>query len=327
MRLRTTGRIFLLELGLLLIASSLNASESKKINLGVAGKGVSYFSMVVAAKKGFIKEEGFEPNFLVLAASARVAGAVAGGLDYSMGGMDSLYGAVVQGLPLKTVGVISIRPQHAIVAKKGRFRSVSDLKGKMIASQAAIVARVQLAQAFLSAGLDPRKDLKEVNVGEPAARYASLVAGTTDAAWFDAARIPKAEDDGYEVIVWLKELSSLPLADIVTSQKKLQGETREVKSFLRAVVRGARYLRDPAHKAEIIQMMSEWSGLKLEVASKVYQNVIDTYAPDLILPEAALKDIEAGIRAVPELRPLTVDEMKPVFDFSILRQVLKELGR
>src|SRR4051812_8954281 len=128
---------------LLALSCGVRAAEPLPVSIGIVGA-LSDVVIFIADKKGYLKDEGFEPKLLMFPSAANmVAPLGAGQLDVGAGSTSAgLFNAVAQGVKLRIVAdKASSQPGYGVtqllVLKKhlesGRYKTLADLKGMKIA--------------------------------------------------------------------------------------------------------------------------------------------------------------------------------------------------
>ncbi len=297
-----------------------NVVFAEGVLIGVPGLGVSYFPLVAAMYKGFMKEEGLESSFIVMRPGVIPGALMSGDLDYTTGGFSTVPGAVAKGSPLKTFIVVTGRPQHALVVKRSEIKSIKDLVGKPIAVNAGSVERMAI-EIFRKHGLDPTKDLKLVYTGEPAARLAMLDRGLVDGAILDLVGTAKAEEIGFRIVQNAAEIAQIPLGGLATSERKIKSNPEQVKRLIRATLRGIQYYIDTQNKEEIIPMISKWSKLEPKIASRVYDLGVISHNRDGMPTEEMMQEVAKGLADAGVLQAYDLVRTK-LLDLTLLREVL-----
>src|SRR6266550_4478291 len=103
--------------------------QADKIRISTPGD-ASQFTMHLAQKRGFLKEEGFEAEVITISGPVANVALSNGDTDY-FAGYGSALRAMLQGLPLKIVACFRPTP-HFLLQTLPEFKSVKDLKGKTI---------------------------------------------------------------------------------------------------------------------------------------------------------------------------------------------------
>ena len=81
-----------------------DAGAAEKVRISVTNYNMSYLAAGVAAKKGFFKEEGLDPEIIRMNFNVAMSALINGEVDYTM-----IFGSVVRaamrGIPVKVVAV------------------------------------------------------------------------------------------------------------------------------------------------------------------------------------------------------------------------------
>lgn len=295
--------------------------EAKTIYIGVSNPDMSFLSGGVAKFQGYFKDEGLDVEILQMNANVSVAALAAGNIDYNLI-LQSVVTAHLRGLPLKVAGILIERPNHVVVAHPS-IQKFADLKGKKIAissfgSLVDILARLTAAHSKL----DPKSDVQYVAAGSSSARVAQLQAGVVQAAFVTPPGNLRAEAAGFKSLLSVGDLFAFPVNGIGLHEQKIRSERDEVKKVTRALFRANRFILDNPKGA--IKILAAWGRSKPEVAEEAYQFTAKNYSRNLLVPRATLENVIESTRwNVETKQKITVDD---VFDFTIVREILKEMG-
>lgn len=295
--------------------------EGKTIYIAVSNPDMSFLSGGVAKSQGYFKDEGLDVEILQMNANVSVAALAAGNIDYNLI-LQSVVTANLRGLPLKVGGILIERPNHVVVAHPS-IRKFADLKGKKIAissfgSLVDILARLTSAHFKL----DPKSDVDYVAAGSSSARIAQLQAGVVQAAFVTPPGNLRAEAAGFKSLLSVGELFAFPVNGIGLHEQKLRNQRNEVRKVTRALLRANRFILDDPKGA--IKILAAWGRSKPEVAEEAYQFTAKNYSRNLLVSRATLQNvIESTHWNVETKKKVTVDD---VFDFSLVREILKEMG-
>jgi NitT/TauT family transport system substrate-binding protein len=313
------------QLSILMLATALFAvvsrAEAKTIYIAVSNPDMSFLSGGVAKFQGYFKDEGLDVEILQMNANVSVAALAAGNVEYNLI-LQSVVTANLRGLPLKIAGILIERPNHVVVSHPS-IQKFADLKGKKIAissygSLVDILARLTTAHFKL----DPRKDVDYVAAGSSSARVTQLQSGLVQAAFVTPPGNLRAEAVGFKTLLRVRDLFPFPVNGIGVSEQKLKTNREEVKRIVRALLRANRYILDNPKGA--IKILSAWGRTKLEVAEDAYNDNAKNYSRNLLVPRATLENVIESTRLNVEAKKnVSVDE---IFDFSLVREVLKEMG-
>jgi NitT/TauT family transport system substrate-binding protein len=308
-------------IALVLIASGTGVVEAKTIYIGVSNPDMSFLSGGVAHFQGYFKDEGLDVEVLQMNANVSVAALAARNIDYNLI-LQSVVTANLRGLPLKVVGILIERPNHAVVVHPS-IQKFADLKGKKIAissfgSLVDILARLTAAHF----NLDPKSDVQYVAAGSSSARLTQLQTGVVQAAFLTPPGNLRAEAAGFKTLLNVRDLFAFPVNGIGLHEQKLKNDRDEVKKVTRALLRANRFILDNPKGA--IKTLADWGRSKLEVAEEAYQHNYKNYSRNLLVSRATLENVIESTRwNVETKRNVAVDD---VFDFGIVREILKEMG-
>jgi ABC-type nitrate/sulfonate/bicarbonate transport system substrate-binding protein len=296
-------------------------AEAKTIYVAVSNPDMSFLSGGVAKYQGYFKDEGLSVEVLQMNANVSVAALAAGNVDYNLI-LQSVVTANLRGLPLKIAGILIERPNHAVVVHPS-VQKFSDLKNKKIAissfgSLVDILARLTAAHF----NLDPKTEVQFVAAGSSSARIAQLQAGVVQAAFVTPPANLRAEASGFKTLLSVSDLFAFPVNGIGLTEQKLKNNGDEVKKIIRALLRANRYILDNPKGA--IKILSDWGRTRPEVAEEAYNVNVKNYSRNLLVSKATLENVIESTRwNVESRRNIQVEE---VFDFSIVREILKEMG-
>lgn len=151
----------------------------------VGGTIAAHFAL--AGDRGYFSEQCLDVS-LVRAVSSPAAAALLTSGDVQFAGpmnAPQWIAAVAEGLDIKSLGASSYANRDVVIVVKrdGPIRSVADLKGKTIAlGNLNNLAHAGLIVALARAGLNPKNDVRLIQVPGASAPQQVLLAGTVDAA-------------------------------------------------------------------------------------------------------------------------------------------------
>jgi len=131
-----------------------------------------------------------------------------------------------------------------------------------------------------------------------------------------------AESRGFKSLVRTRDIMIFPVNGLGLNEQKLKNNRGEVKRVLRALLRANRFILDD--KKGAIDILQKWSRTPLAVAEQGYASSVSNFSRNLLAPRDALeKVIESTKLNIDLKREVALSE---VFDFSLVREILKELG-
>ena len=199
-----------------------SANAEDKLRVGLSSISATSGSIWVAEEKGLFKKHGIDAEVIVIGggASRVVSSLIAGEIQFSVGGGDSvirssLRGAdtVVMASPLKTgLQRLMVRPD---------IKTLAELKGKKVAITRFGSASHWVLQLFLRKWGMRIEDIQTVQLGSSPAMFASLEKGAVDGAVFTIPTFFVAEDRGYRILADPVDLDIYYLQNSVDSTKTL----------------------------------------------------------------------------------------------------------
>lgn len=246
-------RVFFLVLGFSLLLGAQTAT-AEKIRVAY----VHVFDdapVVVARDKGFFAAEGLEAQVTMFTSGPLlVKGLVTDQLDVGVLGFTNAITWAAQGADLKIIGKVQ-EGYHSLVARNDRsIKSLKDLKGKSLASQAAgSTADIVLKGVILkSVGLTD-KDV-QIMYTAPSTALASLRAGRVDSAFlfepYDSiAKASAPVTEIYEVgKVW-----PFPCMVVIVPGKLIKERPDAVRKTLSALKRSTEFMKEkPAEASRVL---------------------------------------------------------------------------
>jgi NitT/TauT family transport system substrate-binding protein len=298
-----------------------DAGAAEKVRISVTNYNMSYLAAGVAAKKGFFKEEGLDPEIIRMNFNVAMSALINGEVDYTM-----IFGSVVRaamrGIPVKVVAVLIDSPPYALISKP-ELKYIKTLAGRTLGigvfgSTNDVVARMMLEHS----GINPDKDVKIVAFGFDSARLAALQEGLVDAALIAPPADAQARRAGFNVLARANDFLKFPHIGLGTSNRVIKEKPQELKKVIKAMVRANRFIRE--NRDESIKVLMEWGRTERENAADAYDSTWQVFSVDGNLAEEGMRlVIEDAKKALKVTRPVQLSE---VADATPLREALKELG-
>ena len=234
----------------------ISSNAQDKLRVGLSSVSATSGSIWVAEEKGLFKKHGIDAEVIIIGggASRVVSSLIAGEIQFSVGGGDSvirssLRGAdtVVTASPLKTgLQRLMVRPD---------IKTPAELKGKKIAITRFGSASHWVLQLFLKKWGMRTEDIQTVQLGSSPAMFASLEKGH---GWrvFTIPTFFVAEDRGYRVLADPVDLDIYYLQNSVDSTKTLLRQKHDQAiRFVKGICEGIAYFRK--NKKESLAVMQK----------------------------------------------------------------------
>jgi NitT/TauT family transport system substrate-binding protein len=281
----------------------------------------SVFSLVVAQKEGYFKEEGLNVELLSIRGEIAIRTTLAGDVDFFTNAGSAL-AAAVRGVAVRLVTVFQDKPSWDLIAQPD-IKTVAQLRGKNIGVMSpegslAVVAREMLRKN----GLDPTKDVNLVTMGGDEVRFPALQTKSIQATLFSTAMSIKAQKDGFIKLGNASEYANLIEGGLSTSQDKIKQHPDKILRFVRGALKGLNYYvskREPAIK----YMMDTLRMKDRELVGSIYDILTplalrEGYSDDKVL-QSMIDDMKKTTKVQREIK------VADVFDLSFVKKANEEL--
>ena len=267
------------------------AGKAATLNVGVLPI-ADVAPLYLGRQKGFFKKEKLtiKPR-LAEGGAAVVASVVSGDNQIGFAATVPTITAKSKGLPLKIIsqGVQAAKTEEkgwsgVLVSKDSSVRSVKDLEGKTIATNALNnVGDVTIRAAAEKQGADPSK-LKFTEVPFPD-MLASLEAGHVDAAWEVEPFLTQGKATGARSVLepYVETAPELTVATYISSEQYIQENRDVVDRFVRAMNRSLEYAS--SHPDEARKIVLTYTKIPAEAAKGMQ---LPTWGSDLNEPTIEL---------------------------------------
>ena len=305
-----------------LLFTSIDAYAAEKIRISVSGGyNMIFLPAGVAQRKGFFKDEGLDADIVVMGAAPSIAALSNGDIDFTLL-TGTVIRAAIRGLPVRLVAGLMTSSPHVLLAR-GDIKSIKDLSGKKIGlagfgDATQVLARIILARN----GVDPDKEVQFVPLGPDSGRFAGLQQKLADAVVTSPPWDFEGKKSGFNVLARAYEYLNYPLSGVGLNAKSIQQNRDQVKRTTKALIKASRFIRD--NREEAAKILMEWGKAKPEHAYASYDATVKVISADGGIPEDGLKLlIDQAKRDAKITREVPLGE---IADFSILREIQKELG-
>jgi NitT/TauT family transport system substrate-binding protein len=294
----------------------------QKVTLSYSSSGITSIEFFIAREKKFFQEEGLEPLLIQMSANAAIAAGVTGELT-GLSSIGSAIRAIQRGAPLRVASVSLRRPIFWLVSRP-EYRSVKDLKGKVLATATIGGSQHTAAKKMLSlGGLDPDKDLTTIAGGEESRHLQGLVSNTLQVAAISPPWVLLARDK-YKMNVLDSAVDKYASIQngLAVGVRTLQEKPELVKKLLHAKSKAARYFEQ--NEKEVSEMLAKMWNTDVALALESYRLAKPAFTVTGIPTEDEIKEyliLDSQVLKLPQpVAPASV------FDFAIQREVNKELG-
>ena len=260
----------------------------EEVKVGYTSPSISAFPIEFARRKGFFREEGLNIVMIVMRTNIIMNALLTRGIDFGTPTTSLIRGAVSD-LPVKTVAVLTGRPDYFLVARKD-IKSLRDLRGRRIGigtfgAAADLVLRAVLRQE----GLDADRDVIRLQMGGGDSRFAALAAGSVDATVLNFPFNLQAEKMGFNNLLWLGERVEMPLSGLGVRDDTLQKNPERVLGMLRAIYRAVVLAK--AYPEDTVQAFMDWTRVDRELAAKSFELGKKSWPDNLVISDAAIRAV------------------------------------
>jgi ABC-type nitrate/sulfonate/bicarbonate transport system substrate-binding protein len=311
---------FIAQLFLLLLALPPVIAQ-EKIKIAPSSPGLSAWPVHLAAKEKFFAREGLDAEIIVMRTNVGIAALVTGSVDFTTAGGSAMR-AAVNGAPLKMVLNTNKKADLWILSKKN-IQRVEDLRGKVIGVGGNWGTQFYLVlEALKHYGAD--KDVQLVSTGDVANGYLSLQQGNMPAVALTPPYSILAKRQGYRDLVRTGDVIAVsPTTGLVTTKGKIEREPQRIRRVIRAVMKAVDHAK--GRKAEMVQFIIRQYKMEKEVADSVYDAIMETVNPTLLLAD---QEIQVELNRIAEQTKTKITARPAdVADFSAAQQVAQELNR
>jgi NitT/TauT family transport system substrate-binding protein len=309
-------------LGAVLLSPGLGLAAPYRI--GVPSPSVSYLPLIVAWKMGFFAQEGVQAEFIVMKPSIIPPAMVNGEIHFTTA-TGTAIGAALRGFPFKTIIFFSSKLMDSLVTRP-EIRTFTDLRGKIIGIDTPGATTDVITRLLLEKNrLDPSRDLKVLATGHEGIRLEQLKLKQIDGAMLGPQGVVVAKRAGLRVLADVADEIELPFVGGSTTDQIMERRPDETKKVLRAGLRGIRYTLDPANRAKIVSLLSQWLELDQETAEYTYDIFKKVAAPDGTLTRGQMETL---LNERKRQAKVTADiPLDKIYNFSMVQEINRELAQ
>lgn len=305
-------------------AAPARAAQSIKITLPtITPADAAYF---IAAQKGYFKEEGLDVELVFAGGGTAVPALMSGTVDGIASGAAAL-SAILRGAPLRVVLVFTESPAYQVWAQPD-IHTLADLKGKNVGvNTRGDTFEIAMRLALQQAGIPP-DSVGYTPVGFGSQVSAAFDSGALAAAIITSGNVLEMRDLGQfknaHMIADFYGKVHMPWNAFALNEKVLYGDPVLAKKMLRAIVKGARYMK--VFKSEAIAMTEHYqktSNLRADQAD--FSEFLSELTPDwTVSNDLIVSDlsVRAGLLNLPKEQ---IPPVSKVYDFTLVRAINAEL--
>ncbi len=290
------------------------------------GSGANVDVLKFSHEKGFFKKHGLDMTMFYVSTGkksmqASIEAVVSGRVSAATAPVtDALKAMGLEGAPMKIVMVNIDRFDHLLVGR-AEIHSPKDLKGKTIAvSRDGSFSDIETRSFLRQWGMEPDRDVQLLQLGNAAARAASLASGQVDSAMVTSSFIPIAKKAGFNVISDMSK-TQVRFANrgVVASDRLIKEQPHVVKAIVAGFVEGTRYWKTHPEEAKVY--LKKTTKLLDEDVNRLYSETDRLMRSE---PTPDLAAIQNAWESVPALKDRGAVDFKKFLDARFVDEVLKE---
>jgi len=310
------------------LISAIVAGEARpeRIRTAIPQANLNYLSIFVADAKGLFREEGLENETVVISGTLSIAALLSGDVDFSGAGGSGMR-AALKGAPVKGIMFQADKVTFYLVADPG-IKSAADLKGKKIAIGSPGDTQDRLMTMFAERGGVSSRDIIRISMGaDTNTRVMAVKSGAAHATTVDPGGLVFAQKEGLVSLGFLGDLFPMPFQGFVTTEKKIQENSAQIKRWLKATLRGLMSVRERPEEAvdlgiKKLQLGNATKAMLVE-ATKNYLRAVAPGVPGLPTAEGIKNFLEYDIKIPLQIKEDIAPER--LLSLQLVEEVKKEL--
>lgn len=290
------------------------------VNVSIPSLSFDQAPYVIAKEKGYFRQEGIEPRFILMHSAIASKALVTRDVDFATLGSPTI-NAAVAGFPVRAVFANASRTDMYLVASK-EIQSIADLRGKKVGiGGIGGLADVGTKRFLRANGIVP-KQVTFIVLGGSAVRMAAVMNRSVAAAPLSPPRDYMAKKAGLNVLGYFGDTFPSYMGGVGVHADTLREKPLLVKGFIKAGLKGLKFMH--ARKSETVEMMMRFMKLgNKELVEAVYNSSIGAFTHDGLLSPDVQREIIAialeGMGRPGGPRP------EALFDFTFVREAGREL--
>jgi NitT/TauT family transport system substrate-binding protein len=299
------------------------AQELQKLNVGYSGTGISQYTLEIARRQGLFRKNGLDPVIVYVGSGSLLGQALIGGsFDIAFSQGSESVQAKLRGADMRIVAAVANHFNHVFLSHPS-IASLKQLKGKRVA-----VSRFGSGSHFMTellikeAGLDPKKDVSVLQIGNSSSRMAAIMAQSVDGTIMAADFVPLAKKQGFNILADLADTNlEYPFLTFHMMEPVIERNLKMVKAFIKSISEGIRVLKTDrnAAKAAIQAALKTNDAETLDYAATRAAKVLE------VRPFPTVAGIQTVLEELSEKDPKArTSKFEDFVDLRALRELEKE---
>lgn len=305
------------------------AADLQKVRVSMAAQTATYAPYLIAIAKGYYSDEGLALDVQMATGGTATPAQLAGSIDINTSGPVAL-SPILRGAPMKIVYTEATHSDYQLWSSSHDLKSLNDLKGL----QVGILSRgdtfeISTKLALLSAGL-PLDWVGYTALGGSQNLLPAFIARSLPAVILTSLDVAEGRRRDVlkrgQLIADMMHDLPMPYSGIAVTDAYLKDHTGVVKGFLRATMKGVRYMK--AFKAQTVAIVVSFNkNPNPETDEVVYDGVIPHLTSDGTMPDDVLErdmEVRASIIGVPKEK---IPPVSRAYDYRLVREANSELDK
>jgi len=313
-------------LAIIILAVATGEAQAERIRTAIPQANLNYLSIFVADAKGFFRDEGLENETVVISGPLSIAALLSSDVDFSGAGGSGMR-AALKGAPVKGIMFQADKVTFYLVADPS-VKTAADLKGKRIAIGSPGDTQDRIMTMFAERGGVSSRDIIRISMGaDTNTRVMAVKTGAAHATTVDPGGLVFAQKQGLVSLGFLGDLFPMPFQGFVTTEKKIQENSAQIKRWLKAALRGLMSVRDRPEEAvdlgiKKLQLGNATKAMLVE-ATKNYLRALAPGVPGLPTAEGIKNFLEYDIKIPLQIKEDIAPER--LLNLQLVEEVKKEL--
>lgn len=298
-------------------------AQIRRVLLGYSSLSSNQTPLWVAKDEGIFKKYGLDPELILIEGGTRGAqGLISGDLPVMGMAGQPVISARARGSDLILIGGL-VNKMNYILASVPSIKKPEELKGKRVGiTQIGSASYHAVVLALKHWGMDARRDkVTMLQVGNQAARVASLQTNGSDAVIVNPGLATTLKDRGFNILADFTELPiPYPQQVMAARERAVKSDPDLFERIMKSVAAGTAFVWDAKNKERVKTILARY--LRLESVAKAEEHYRSALK---VLPKKPYVDmvgISSMIEFMAESDPL-VSKVKPeeVIDHTILKKL------